>query len=91
MSARSIVLLVILTVAALGSWYLAQNNRGDDVDDLPYDAEHRGYYLKTARILGTDADGSLLYEIHGLLSTRVPRRDGSHSRLRRDHGDVERS
>lgn len=64
MSARSIVLLVVLTVAALGSWYLAQDNRGDDVDDLPYDAEHQGYYLKTARILGTDADGSLLYEIH---------------------------
>jgi lipopolysaccharide export system protein LptC len=64
MSARSIVLLVILTAAALGSWYLAQGNRGADVDELPYDTEHRGYYLKSARILGTDADGSLLYEIH---------------------------
>ena len=64
MSARSIVLLVVLTVAALGSWYLARINRGDDVDALPYDAEHQGYYLKAARILGTDEDGSLLYEIH---------------------------
>lgn len=64
MSVRSIVLLVVLTVAALGSWYLARINRGDDVDALPYDAEHRGYYLKSARILGTDEDGSLLYEIH---------------------------
>jgi lipopolysaccharide export system protein LptC len=64
MSARSIVLLVILTAAALGSWYLAQSDRGAEVDDMPYDAEHRGYYLKSARILGTDADGSLLYEIH---------------------------
>jgi lipopolysaccharide export system protein LptC len=64
MSARSIVLLVVLTAAALGSWYLAQSNRGAEVDQLPYDAEHRGYYLKAARILGTDADGSLLYEIH---------------------------
>ena len=33
-----------------------------EVDQLPYDAEHRGYYLKAARILGTDADGSLLYD-----------------------------
>ena len=64
MSARSIVLLVVLTSAALGSWYLAQSRRGADVDEVPYEAEHRGYYLKAARILGTDSDGSLLYEIH---------------------------
>ena len=63
MSARSIILLVVLTAAALGSWYLARINRGAEIDELPYDAEHRGYYLKLARILGTDADGSLLYEI----------------------------
>lgn len=63
MSARSIVLLVVLTAAALGSWYLSQSNRGAETDELPFDAEHRGYYLKSARILGTDADGSLLYEI----------------------------
>ncbi len=63
MSPRSITWLVVLTAAALGSWYIASRNRPADVDEAPYDAEHRGYYLKSARILGTDTDGSLLYEI----------------------------
>jgi len=62
-SPRSIILLVVLTAAALGSWYLAQSKRTEDIDQVPYDPTHRGYYLKSARILGTDADGSLLYEI----------------------------
>jgi lipopolysaccharide export system protein LptC len=63
MSPRSIILLVTLTAAALGSWYLSRANRASEIDELPYDMEHRGYYLKNARILGTDEDGSLLYEI----------------------------
>ena len=63
MSPRSIVLLVVLTATALASWYIARSNRADDLQQLPYDPEHHGYYLKSARILGTDADGSLLYEI----------------------------
>jgi lipopolysaccharide export system protein LptC len=63
MSPRSIILLITLTAAALGSWYLSRANRATVIDELPYDTEHRGYYLKNARILGTDEDGSLLYEI----------------------------
>ncbi len=63
MSPRTTTLLLILTAAALGSWYLARNNRPASLDELPYSSEHRGYYLKSARILGTDTDGSLLYEI----------------------------
>ena len=63
MSARAITLLIVMTAAALGSWYLARNNRSDELRQVPYDPEHRGYYLKSARILGTNTDGSLLYEI----------------------------
>ena len=63
MSPRSITLFVVLTAAALASWYLARNNRIDDTDEVPYESTHRGYYLKSARILGTREDGSLLYEI----------------------------
>ena len=73
MSPRAITLIVVLTAAALGSWYLARSNRSAEVDALPYDPEHRGYYLKSARILGTDVDGSLLYEIeaaHALQAAR---------------------
>lgn len=63
MSPRTITLLVILTAAALGSWYLARSNKPVEVDTRPPDSGHTGYYLKSARILGTDTDGSLLYEI----------------------------
>ena len=63
MSPRAITVLVILTAAALASWYLARNNRPAEADERPDDTTHRGYYLKSARILGTGEDGSLLYEI----------------------------
>lgn len=64
MSPRSIVFIVILTAAALGSWYLAQSNRPADDEEISFEPLNRGYYLKQARILGTGDDGSLLYEIH---------------------------
>ena len=52
-----------MTVAAAGSWYLARMNKADDAEEAPLDTSHRGYYLKSARILGTDPEGNLLYEI----------------------------
>lgn len=63
MSPRTLTLIIVLTAAALGSWYLARQNQPDESTLIPYAAPHQGYYLKTARILGTDEDGSLLYEI----------------------------
>ncbi len=57
------ILIGALTAAAAGTWYLARDKGADDVDLVDYDAAHRGYYLKSARILGTAEDGSLLYEI----------------------------
>ena len=63
MSPRTISLIVMLTAAALASWYLARDKTPAATDALPYDSTHRGYYLKSARILGTGPDGSLLYEI----------------------------
>jgi LPS export ABC transporter protein LptC len=63
MSPRTLAFIIVLTIAALGSWYLARSNRPSDPEALPYDTAHQGYYLKSARILGTDKDGSLLYEI----------------------------
>ncbi|MBU2678258.1 MAG: LPS export ABC transporter periplasmic protein LptC [Gammaproteobacteria bacterium] len=62
-SPRYVVLLVVLTAGALGSWYLARMHTAADSDVLPYEPAHRGYYLKSARILGTGEDGHLLYEI----------------------------
>ncbi len=63
MSPRSIIFLAILTIAALGSWYLARSNQSTHDAEPPDVLLHRGYYLKQARILGTGEDGSLLYEI----------------------------
>ncbi|MDJ0709316.1 MAG: LPS export ABC transporter periplasmic protein LptC [Woeseiaceae bacterium] len=57
------ILVGVLTAAAAGSWYLGRERGEDDIDVVPYDSAHQGYYLKSARILGTADDGSLLYEI----------------------------
>jgi lipopolysaccharide export system protein LptC len=65
------MLLVVLTAGALGSWYLARQNQPSEPETLPYETEHRGYYLKSARILGTDDDGSLLYEIEAALAEQT--------------------
>lgn len=63
MSPRNIVVTVLLAAAALGSWYLASQNTAEPEPDDSLDVLHRGYYLESARILGTGPDGSLLYEI----------------------------
>ena len=62
-STRQTGLLILLTAGALGSWYLVQVNRSADVQQAPVETAYRGYYLKSARILGTGEDGHLLYEI----------------------------
>lgn len=62
-SPRNVVAFALLTAGAIGSWYIARPDRGDDADTLPFDPTQRGYYLESARILGTGADGLLLYEI----------------------------
>ena len=63
MSPRSLVVLAILVVGALGSWYLARLHSADEVVETPVEPVHRGFYLKSARILGTGPTGELLYEI----------------------------
>ncbi len=63
MSPRQVALLIVLTIAALGSWYLAREGRSDNGGTMSQDATHRGYYLKSARILGTGPNGDLLYEV----------------------------
>lgn len=63
MSPRTTTVIVVLTAAALGSWYLARPDTETDTKRVARDSVHRGYYLNEARILGTGDDGSLLYEI----------------------------
>lgn len=63
MSPRSLIVIALLFVAAISSWYLASVNSQRDDEQRAIDPVHRGFYLKNARILGTGPDGDLLYEI----------------------------
>lgn len=60
---RFAVTIILLVGVALGSWYVSKGNREPTAEGVVDGEEHRGYYLKSARILGTGADGKLLYEI----------------------------
>ena len=63
MNQKAPTAIVVLSIAAIGSWYLARSHTSSDADAIAYDPMHHGYYLKNARILGTGEDGNLLYEI----------------------------
>ena len=52
-----------LVLAAFGSWYIARNLVRPEVIETSGNPVSNGYYLKSARILGTGGDGHLLYEI----------------------------
>jgi LPS export ABC transporter protein LptC len=62
-SARNLVLFGMLIAAAIGSWYLARVRADHDGSERSVDPVHRGFYLKSARILGTGPEGNLLYEL----------------------------
>ena len=63
MSVRGMIGLAALLLVAFGSWYVARQLGKTEVVDTTGSAISDGYYLKSARILGTDEDGHLLYEI----------------------------
>ncbi len=63
MSPKNFVIFSVLTAGAIGSWYLARQQAPEEIDDSQFDSAYRGYYLKSARILGTGESGDLLYEI----------------------------
>lgn len=70
MAPREIVAIVVLMAGAVTSWYLSRSS--DDEAAAPsFDASHRGYYLRSARILGTGPDGSLLYELQAREAEQV--------------------
>ena len=66
LSPRSTIILAALVAAALGSWYLSRKNLRTHAEEPDRNYEHRGYYLKSARILGTGEDGTLMYEIEAV-------------------------
>jgi LPS export ABC transporter protein LptC len=62
-SPRNIIVIGALAAGAIASWYIARTTLGGGDDAPSFDAVQRGYYLKSARILGTGTDGALLYEL----------------------------
>ncbi len=62
-SAKNLLTFGVLGAIAMASWYLASFDAPVDDSAPSLDGAQRGYYLKSARIFGTGADGRLLYEI----------------------------
>jgi LPS export ABC transporter protein LptC len=62
-SPREMLGLAILAAAALASWYITRPEVDEEQDVSSFDTAKRGYYLTSARILGTGTDGRLLYEL----------------------------
>lgn len=63
MTSRNFVTFSILLAAAFGSWYLVNILRTPVVESTPSEQGPTGFYLRMARILGTDNNGDLLYQI----------------------------
>ncbi len=63
MAPREWLAIAVLAAGAMASWYLSQSSDDEETSTPAFDAAHRGYYLKAARILGTGPDGTLLYEL----------------------------
>ena len=75
MNARHAVTVVVLTAAAFGSWYLSRMYAGTEITQTISDTGTDGFYLRTARILGTDDSGKLLYEIEAEYAEQQENRD----------------
>jgi lipopolysaccharide export system protein LptC len=60
---RDIVLVGLLAAGAVASWYLGRPQVEEQASTPGLSDSHRGYYLKSARILGTGPEGKLLYEL----------------------------
>ena len=60
---RQTLAVVLLLFLAAATWYLARSLRQDDEEIQSSEILQSGFYLKSARILGTGDDGHLLFEI----------------------------
>ena len=63
MNVRNSISFTLLLIGAVGTWYLARTLESDEVAVNRTQLLQNGFYLKSARIFGTSADGQLLYEI----------------------------
>ncbi len=71
MTVRGIVAFGLLVAATAGSWYLSQSLQQHEIVETATSGVNNGFYLRSARILGTGADGQLLYEINADFAEQV--------------------
>jgi len=74
-NARSALTVVALLAVAVGTWYLGRSLTTPEVTHTISETGAGGFYLRAARILGTDDDGKLLYEIAADYAEQQPNRD----------------
>ncbi len=87
MSARGMIGFSALLLVAIGSWYMARQLGKTEVVDTTGSAISDGYYLKSARILGTDEDGHLLYEIEADYAEQLDGQDIAFRNVRIRYSD----
>ena len=63
MAPRELLTIGVLAAGVIASWYLSRPHPEEEVATPEIGAGQRGYYLKSARILGTGPEGNLLYEL----------------------------
>jgi len=70
-SVRTIIVYVLLVLAAAGSWYLAREHSDDTETQAGAAPIERGFYLRNARIFGTGENGELVYRIEAERAEQV--------------------
>ena len=71
MNVRTIVVYILLVLAAAGSWYLARERSTEAETPAGAAATERGFYLRNARIFGTGENGELVYRIEAERAEQV--------------------
>jgi LPS export ABC transporter protein LptC len=82
---REMLLISVLAAGAMASWYLGRPDPEEETRTASFDAARRGYYLKSARILGTGTDGQLLYELQAREAEQLGTNQVSFTDVRLDY------
>jgi LPS export ABC transporter protein LptC len=75
MSAKGVLGFATLVLAASLSWYLAAPMREPEAEQAPRNTQADGFYLRSARIFGTNPRGDPLYEIEAEYAEQLPNED----------------
>lgn len=75
MSARNLLAFSLLVLAAFGSWYLTASLRVPESEQTPRTTPSEGFYLRSAKVLGTNSEGEPLYEIVAEFAEQLPNED----------------